>query len=67
MARLAGRCREPWREGEQVREQVAVRYPEREGVGGYSVGVASYSHARRINRAARDTQRLFVVMAPFAG
>jgi len=66
VARLAGRCQEPWREGEHVREKVAVRYPEREGVGG-SVGVASYSHARRINRAARDTQRLFVVMAPFAG
>ena len=33
-ARLAGRCQEPRREGEHVREQVAVRNSEREGVGG---------------------------------
>ena len=33
-ARLAGRSQEPRREGEHVREQVAVRNSEREGVGG---------------------------------
>ena len=50
---LTGRCQEPWREGEHVREQVAVRYPDRQGVGA-PVGVPSDCHARRINGAARE-------------
>src|SRR5215207_8222663 len=50
-ARLAGRCKEPRREGEHVREEVAVGQPEREGVGG-SVGVASHAEALRIDLAA---------------
>src|SRR5918994_4972158 len=49
-ARLACRRQEPRREGEHVRKQVAVRDPERKGVGG-PVGVTPDGHARRIHRA----------------
>src|SRR5215207_241906 len=52
-ASLAGCRKKPWREGEHVREQVAVRYTEGESVGS-PVGVASDRHARGIYRAAGE-------------
>src|SRR5918997_1022840 len=52
-ALLARRRQKPRREGEHVREKVAVGQSEREGVGG-PIGVAPYADARRIDRAAGE-------------